>query len=184
MTGNKSQQRNKEHLLGAAVVTAEAAHYPVPAAAPLPARARDLKGEERWPVLWRVFGTTVLSIAALIAITLYNQVTAGLNELRTDVQRCAAGSGEVVKKEEFSGRLQELNGRTSAAWNSLKDVQTAQASALAQRSALLEQQVKAGEDERKELARELQRLRERLAALEGRQTVPAVPAGVPRTTAR
>ena len=41
------------------------------------------------------------------------------------------------------------------------------------RAARLEQQLKASEDERKEQAQVLQQLRERIAALEGRQAVAA-----------
>jgi septal ring factor EnvC (AmiA/AmiB activator) len=184
MAGTNSQQRNNQQLLGAAVMTAEVARQPIPVAAPLPARNKELKGEEHWPVLWRVFGTTVLSIAALIAITLYNQVSAGLNELRNDLNHCNASQGELVKKDEFNGRIQELNGRTTAAWNSTKEVQASQATSLAQRAAALEQEVKAGEDERKELARDLQRLRERLAALDGRLTALPVPSAGPRPPSR
>ena len=50
-------------------------------------------------------------------------------------------------------------------------------SALKERSELMEQQLKAGEEERKDMAHEIQQMRERLAVLEARQAVgaPSVP---------
>ena len=39
-------------------------------AAPTAAAAASPKGEERLPIFWRIFGSTVLSIAALVAMYL------------------------------------------------------------------------------------------------------------------
>jgi hypothetical protein len=127
------------------------------------------KGEERLPVFWRIFGSTVLSIAALVAITLYQQVTCSLNELRNDQNRLNQDHGDLIKKDEFHSRVMALS-------NGIKELQAANAAAAdvwRERAASLERQLKAGEDERKQMAREhareMQWLRERLAAVEGRQ---------------
>src|SRR5262249_48149908 len=123
-----------------------------------------LKPEDKVSVFWRVFGGTLLSIAALICITLYQQFSASLTQRRAHVGRLTEGRADFVKSDDCSARF-------TAVWNSVKELQAANAAVvgLKERSALLEQQVKASEDERKEMVRELQRLRERQAAIEGRQ---------------
>jgi hypothetical protein len=125
--------------------------------------AAPARGEERISLFWRVFGGTLLSLAGLVTITVYQQFNNTIHDLRNDLSRLAESRGELVKKDEFNSRM-------TSVWNSVKDAQAANASvtALKERSTLLEQQVKAGEEERKELLREVQRLRERLVVVEGR----------------
>ena len=50
---------------------------------------REVKGkdEEKLSVFWRVFGGTLLSIGALVAVTLYNNITTTVAELRSAVDR-------------------------------------------------------------------------------------------------
>jgi predicted nucleic acid-binding Zn-ribbon protein len=54
-------------------------------------------------------------------------------------------------------------------WNSIKDLQTAQATVtgLRERAALLEQHLKDAETERKEMTHSMDQLRDRVAVLEG-----------------
>jgi hypothetical protein len=122
------------------------------------------KGEERVSLFWRLFGGTLLSIGALVVITLYQQFSNSLAELRTDMIHLNESRGDLMHKDEFNSRMNSV-------WSSIKDLQTAGATmtGMREREALLEQQLKSAEDERKEMTRELQRLRERLAVLEGRQ---------------
>jgi hypothetical protein len=129
-----------------------------------------LKPEDRVSMFWRVFGGTLLSITALVGITLYQQFSNSISELRTSLSRLTESRADFVKVE-------DCNTRFTAVWNNMKELQAANAAVLAlkERSALLEQQVKASEEERKELTRELQQLRERQAALEGRQASAATP---------
>jgi uncharacterized protein (DUF3084 family) len=121
------------------------------------------KGEERISLFWRVFGGTLLSIAALVVVTVYQQFSNSLFELRNDMIHLNESRADLLRKDEFNTRM-------NAVWGSMKDLQTAEAplTALRERSALLEQQLKAAEDERKELTRQLQQMRERLAVVEGR----------------
>ncbi len=176
------------------------------------------KSEERGSVFWRVCGGTVLSIVALVAVTLYQQLTAAVNELRSsvaavntdlrkDLTQLGQGHADLVKKDEFNGRLTKV-------WDSLKEM-PALANAvgsLKERALLRDQQEKADaeakdqlrkevqaleaamtvlkerltvreqqakdEQARRELVQELQQLRERLANVEGRQAV-AAPAKAP-----
>jgi hypothetical protein len=77
----------------------------------------------------------------------------------------------MVNKDEFNSRLMEMNTRNTTLQTGLKELQQANATILAlrERSALLEQQVKAVDADRRDLAREVQRLREQLAVVEARQ---------------
>jgi hypothetical protein len=143
----------------AALLTTEA----LPAAAAHAAEPPP-KGEDRSPLFWRVCGGAVLSIAALVALNAYQQLSHGIAEVRRDVSHVNEARGELVKKE-------ELNGRVSSLWSGIKELQAngAGLTSVREKVAAQEQQFKSAEEERKELAREVQRLRERLAKLEARQ---------------
>lgn len=123
------------------------------------------KGDERISLFWRVFGGTLLSLAGLIGITVYQQFNSGLNELRSELNRINEGRADLVKKD-------DLAARTTSIWSGIKDLQTATGalSSMREHEALLEQRMKTAEEERKEMAKEIQQLRERLATLEGKQT--------------
>jgi DNA repair exonuclease SbcCD ATPase subunit len=166
--------------------------------------------EERLSMFWRVFGGTILSIFALVAVTLYNNLTNTINELRSEVNRSTEARAELVKKEEFNQRTQSmwdrvqalqelkptvaglkeqvagysekqgdvksvrehltsLEQRLKAAEEDHKALTRAELTiaGLEQKAALREAQFKAAEDERKELAKHLAELRERLAKVEG-----------------
>ncbi len=148
-------------------------------------------GEDRMPLFWRVFGGTILSILALAVITVcqyFNGVLGSLRsdmgrlneeirkemshldtDLRKDLGRLNEAQGAVVKVEDFNSRLRSV-------WDSIKELQTLSAtvSALKERDMLREQHLRE-ENERKELVRELQLLRERLATLEGKQAAKDAP---------
>jgi hypothetical protein len=164
MTENRPDRKDEPHALvrvnGATVLSAETLRNASPPYLP----AEPPKGEERVSVFWRIFGGTLLSIAALVVITVYQQFTNGLRDLRSEVNRLTETRAELVKKDEF-------NTRNTSLWNSIKELQTANAAvtALKERAELRDQQLKAEAEARKELARELQLLRERLAKLEGQQ---------------
>jgi hypothetical protein len=122
------------------------------------------RGEERMSLFWRVFGGTLLSIAALVVITLYQQFSSGLNELRGDIVRLNEARGDLVKKDEFNSRM-------TTVWTGLNDAKSGGTgvAALREKQTLQDQQIKQLEDERKDLLRQVQELRERVAKIEGRQ---------------
>jgi hypothetical protein len=128
------------------------------------------KKRDRLSVIWRLFGGTLLSIAALVCITLYQQITNAFTELRTNVNRLNETRSELVKNEDFNNRMKSV-------WTSIRDLQAAGVlvSTLKDKSTWLEQEAKRGEEERKELTRELQQLRERQAALEARLSATPKP---------
>jgi hypothetical protein len=70
--------------------------------------------EERLSVFWRVFGGTILSIFALVAVTLYNNLQSNVTELRAELSRSNEARAELVKKEEFNTRMQSMWDRMQA----------------------------------------------------------------------
>jgi DNA repair exonuclease SbcCD ATPase subunit len=187
---DRNEERSIGQTLGAAVVATEALRTSPPTSGP----ESSAKGEEHISPFWRIFGGTLLSIAALGVITLCQYFNNGLNGLRADLDRLsrelqkdmgrlAENQANLMKKEEFNLRMKSV-------WEGLKEVRDEQAgfTALKERFAMTERRLKesadeyketlkqlqelrerrAGEDARKELVQELQRVRERLAAIEGR----------------
>jgi small-conductance mechanosensitive channel len=173
-------------------------------------RAHPGHPDDRVSVFWRVFGGTILSIFALVAVTLYNNLQSNVTELRAELSRSNEARAELVKKEEFNARtqniwdrvqtLQELKATVSALKEqvagygekqgdvkALRDQLTAveqrlrsaeddhkalartelTISGLEQKVASREAQLKAADDERKDMAKQLAELRERLAKVEG-----------------
>jgi len=56
-------------------------------------------------LFWRVFGGTILSIVALVSITLFNNMSTSISELRAEVSREREARAELVKKDEFNARV-------------------------------------------------------------------------------
>jgi predicted nuclease with TOPRIM domain len=83
----------------------------------------EKKDEEKMSLFWRVFGGTILSIAALVAITVFNNIltsitelraevaranearTAAVTELRTELAKAQEARGDLIRKDEFNSRL-------------------------------------------------------------------------------
>jgi septal ring factor EnvC (AmiA/AmiB activator) len=104
--------------------------------------------------LWGA-GSTVLSAVGLIGLALFEQYNGLISELRGDLKHFNEASAQLAQKEEVRrvrDQMKELN----------RDV-----SMTAADRARLEQELRSSEQSRAEQARELQRLRERVAYLEG-----------------
>ena len=176
-----------------AAETARNARPPVPAAKP---------AEEKISMFWRVFGGTLISIAALVAITAYQAQNSSINDLRNELTRANEARGQLVKNDEFTSartkiwdKFQDMQKDTitlqqvkdhvglmddqiKAGAATQKDLQGLQqtVSAMQEKATLRDQQLKQMDDEKKDLVKELQALRERLAKLEAAKEVqPAVP---------
>jgi methyl-accepting chemotaxis protein len=130
-------------------------------------RKTEPQGEEKMSLFWRVFGSTLLSIGALIVLTVYQQFSTNLNELRAGLDHLAEVQADLVKKD-------DLNNRATGLWESIKEAGN-DVSQLKTKAALLENQAQELEKERKELHDKVEQLSERLAALEARQRVPVCP---------
>ena len=134
--------------------------------------------EDRFTLFWRICGGGVISVGALICITMYQGISNNIAELRTALNHVNETQADFVKKDEFSNRITTI-------WNGIKESNVANVSVagLKEREAQLEQQLKGSEDERRELNREVKRLAERLATVEGRQSA-ARPAKVEQSHER
>jgi hypothetical protein len=79
--------------------------------------------EAKLSLFWRVFGGTIISIVALVAVTLYNNMSSSISELRSELtranearmtavselraemSRANEGKSDLVRKDEFNSRL-------------------------------------------------------------------------------
>ena len=52
-------------------------------------------------IFWRVFGGTILSIVALVSITLYNNLQSGITELRAELAREREANATLAKKDDL-----------------------------------------------------------------------------------
>jgi chromosome segregation ATPase len=68
-------------------------------------KAEPKKEEEHISLFWRVFGGTILSIVALISITLYNNLASSISDLRAELSHEREARAELVKKDEFNNRV-------------------------------------------------------------------------------
>jgi len=59
---------------------------------------------EHMSLFWRVFGGTILSISSLIVITLYNNLSDGIANIRTELNNERTAREDLVKKEDFNTR--------------------------------------------------------------------------------
>jgi len=104
-----------------------------------PAPHLDTKAErdDKVSMFWRVFGGTILSIIALAAVTIYNNIAGSVSELRTELNRVNAelrteitrsneARAELIRKDEFTARM-------ATVWDGIK---TMQASAIANTTAV------------------------------------------------
>ena len=190
MAEDRNQQPDSQSAPLAPLITAEVLRNAASSCEPK-AKGKDEDGVSPF---WRIFGATILSIVALAAVTLYQQLAGSLSEVRHEL-------GQMTKKEEFVAsrskvwekffeiqkttehgdvvladrwaRLEQQLANMEAVrkemLHELQWLREATVSALQDRSRLLEQQVKSGQTEYHEMVKEVQQLQTRLAALEGRQ---------------
>ena len=153
-------------------------------------------GDERISLFWRIFGGTILSIVALVVITAYQSISTSIHDLRTDIMHVNEARAELIKKEEFTAmiskvwdhfqemqkdqqtalapvaqmhqrvdKLEEENRAVTADRKELQKWQQAVAG-LQEKAVLRDQQLQQAQEEHKELVKEIQALRERIAKLE------------------
>ncbi|MFL5241076.1 MAG: hypothetical protein ACJ8FY_03125 [Gemmataceae bacterium] len=109
-------------------------------------------------------GGTILSVIGFIALALFEQYNSMVGELRSNLKHFNETSSEFVKKENVQRYRDEMR-------ECLKEIHVSNAA-----RSRLEQELRASENTREEMVKEVQRMRERLAFVEGRQT--AVPTNV------
>jgi chromosome segregation ATPase len=137
----------------------------------------DDKEESKIPVFWKVFGSTLLSISAMVAVTAYQSLSSNLAEIRNEMAslngemrkeytRLAEQQSELVKKDEAGSRIQTV-------WRNVNELKEDKKElvALKERCAALSEMHRAGEEERRKLAGELQSLREQRIQQEERRAL-------------
>lgn len=167
MFGKRMDQEHEEtpDTTGLAVFeTARSAANP-----PGRAGVAEKKDEEKMSLFWRVFGGTILSIAALVAITLFNNTTTAINDLRNDIAREREARGGLVKKEEVDARIKTQYDRIRAVEGYKADIEAIK-ERVAGNAATVEATKKdlgASIDLLKKDSAGLDLLKERVAAVEG-----------------
>ncbi len=79
--------------------------------------------DEKLSIFWRVFGGAILSIVALVSITLFNNISSAIVELRAEIGREREARAELVKKDEFQSRSQSQYERIRAAEGLKADIE-------------------------------------------------------------
>jgi hypothetical protein len=125
-------------------------------------RSTPARPAGRSALFWGISGGTILSIVGFIAMLLFEQYNDSQTELRNDLKHFNEIAADLVKKDRLRHCIEHLK-------ESFKELQEAKAARVR-----MEQELQASESERKELARELQRLHERVASVEGRQAATPI----------
>lgn len=128
----------------------------------------DEKSDEKVSLFWRVFGGTILSMVTLGAITLYNNISSNIAELRAELNRERDARAELVKKEEFNSRTSNQYERIRS-FEGLKGEHEALKERVSNNAATvdaLKKDVGATSDALKKDTAALEVLKERFAALE------------------
>lgn len=114
-------------------------------------------------LFWGISGGSILGAVGFVGLTLYQQYNDSIVELQRDLKHFNTTCADLVKKDDLGHRFKMFWTTVEKLDNNMKE--------KAERLALMEHLLKNSEDERKEQTRELQRLRERLAAVEARQSM-------------
>jgi len=72
---------------------------------PLASPKDEKKDEEKISLFWRVFGGTILSIVALVSITLFNNLQNSISDLRAELSREREARAALAKKDDVDARI-------------------------------------------------------------------------------
>ncbi len=108
-------------------------------------------------LIWGI-GGTVLSALGFVGLALFEQYNGVISELRADLKHFNETSSDYVKKDSFQRFREHFR-------DCMKELHESDSVKVR-----LEEELKASEKARDELAQELRQMRERLAYIEGRQT--------------
>jgi hypothetical protein len=135
------------------------------------------KEEGKLPAFWKLFGGTVLSIAAMVVVTAYQSLSSNAaevrseaaalnNEVRKEMGRLSEAQGELVKKDECDSRFKSM-------WRDLAELQEDKKDLvrLKEQCEKLARMRDQGEEGRRQLARDLQTLREERIRQKERQAL-------------
>jgi len=141
--------------------------------------------EHKISVFWRVFGGTILSIVALVSITLFNSIQSSISELRADAARAREALATVVKREDLDrerdsraamAKKEDVDARVKTIYERIRSIEgykgdieavKERASAATLAVDALKKDVGASVDALKRDTATLEVLRERFAVLNG-----------------
>jgi hypothetical protein len=110
----------------------------------------------RYALIWGA-GSTILSVVGFLGYMMFEQYNNSLSELRTDLKHFNETTSSFVQREQFNKCRDQMR-------EHLKEVR-----AVNTARAQLEHELQLSEKAREEMVQELQRIRERLAYVEGHQ---------------
>ena len=139
---------------------------PEPTPAPAQVGEAAKPGEAGMTWLWRISGGMLLLAAALIGVAVHQNMDRQVNllraqiselnqELRRDLGRISESHGAMIKKEDHATRIRTV-------WDTIKEMNGdhTDLTRVKERCALLQEMSKGTEDERRQMAEEVRRLRE------------------------
>lgn len=138
--------------------------------ASLPGATRDAKrDEEKMSLFWRVFGGTILSIVALVFITLYNNLANTMGELRNELSREREARAALARKDDVDARMKNQYDRLHAVEGFKADIEAIKerAAANAIASETVKKDLGTSIDSLKKDTATIELLKERVVALEG-----------------
>ena len=74
------------------------------------ASPRRRNDEERISIFWRLFGGAMISVAALVGVTIYNSMQMSVAELRVEVTKLHEAKSEAAKKDDLAALRTVVNG--------------------------------------------------------------------------
>lgn len=131
MSAKRTDQEEGLNETGSSANLPMASHFLRTADEAAKASESGKKSEEQMSMFWRVFGGTILSICALVAVTVFNNITTNItelrseiskaqearinlaNDLRTEIAHTKDGRGEYAKKDELQTRMTSVWERMS-----------------------------------------------------------------------
>ena len=127
------------------------------------------KEEEKLSVFWRVFGGTILSIVALVAITLYNNIHSTISDLRQELGREREARAALAKKDEVDTRAKSQSERIRVVEGFKADIEAIKERSAANALAIegVKKDAVSGVEAVKRETAGLEVLKERIALLEG-----------------
>lgn len=150
---NEQDNRNEAEGTTTAVETARSI-----TSLPLLTPKEEKKEDEKISVFWRVFGGTILSIGALVCITLYNNQLNSISDLRAELNREREARALMAKKEDVDARIKTQYERIRVVESYKSDIE-----ALKERSAT---NALSAETVRKEMTTSLEAIKKETVGIE------------------
>jgi DNA repair exonuclease SbcCD ATPase subunit len=136
--------------------------------APVAPPRDDKKEEEKMSLFWRVFGGTILSIVALVSITLFNNLQSSITDLRSELSREREARATLAKKDDVDSRIKTQYDRIRTVEGYKADIEAIKERANANAMAAdgIKKDLTTSIDALKKDAAGVEVLKERVAALE------------------